>query len=587
VLLGDSITANNGQTTATQESDAGFWNHAMVYMGQRIPVIANAGIGGQGCATMLARLSTDVLALRPQYAMVMCGTNDIATQSAASIIAAKTSIYDQIRAIGTRLIISATPPDAAWTDPTSIAKYQAVYAADNAYAAAHLDVIYAPMAEAIWTSLNNPVPLANTTADGVHPSRYGAALMGKAAAAAIVAALDTPPVAALVTKNTFDGNMLTNGLMTGTGGTLATCTGTVADSWTLTCSGGAAAVGSKVARTDGLPGEWQQIAVTGTTPPQGAAIVRLSQTTGITDFKSGETVQLYVEWQSDNNWTAMERFNAYVNFVGGDDSTLRTLNPEPADTTYQYNGSSGVWHSKPWLITGNATVINTYIEIQGQAGTVRIGRVQIRRVGVLGTTRLEQGGFPLSKTQMALNNVENTKLSTWTGSDAIRWLWKCTLSNSPVTIACYDDTATSGATTFTLRAGAGQASTRLFQLKNSAGTEVLGIGAAGTVEGPGYYGNADKFYLTGSNLLMASDFVAKFSSTTSQGGGVDVGFGRAAAGVLKITNGSSGLGKLAVVQATPSTSGDACTAGSIWTDASYIYVCTASGVIKRAALSTF
>jgi hypothetical protein len=30
-----------------------------------------------------------------------------------------------------------------------------------------------------------------------------------------------------------------------------------------------------------------------------------------------------------------------------------------------------------------------------------------------------------------------------------------------------------------------------------------------------------------------------------------------------------------------------CTAGTIWWDTSYIYVCTASGTVKRAALSTF
>jgi hypothetical protein len=30
-----------------------------------------------------------------------------------------------------------------------------------------------------------------------------------------------------------------------------------------------------------------------------------------------------------------------------------------------------------------------------------------------------------------------------------------------------------------------------------------------------------------------------------------------------------------------------CTAGTIWWDANYIYVCTASGTVKRAALSTF
>ncbi len=46
-------------------------------------------------------------------------------------------------------------------------------------------------------------------------------------------------------------------------------------------------------------------------------------------------------------------------------------------------------------------------------------------------------------------------------------------------------------------------------------------------------------------------------------------------------------GTLIVGQSTPASSSAACTAGQIWTDATYIYVCTANSVIKRAALSTF
>ena len=39
--------------------------------------------------------------------------------------------------------------------------------------------------------------------------------------------------------------------------------------------------------------------------------------------------------------------------------------------------------------------------------------------------------------------------------------------------------------------------------------------------------------------------------------------------------------------ATPTTSGDTCTAGTFWADANYLYVCTATNTIKRAALSAF
>lgn len=44
---------------------------------------------------------------------------------------------------------------------------------------------------------------------------------------------------------------------------------------------------------------------------------------------------------------------------------------------------------------------------------------------------------------------------------------------------------------------------------------------------------------------------------------------------------------MAVQQSTPGSSSAACTAGQIWTDASFLYVCTATNTIKRTALSSF
>ncbi len=44
---------------------------------------------------------------------------------------------------------------------------------------------------------------------------------------------------------------------------------------------------------------------------------------------------------------------------------------------------------------------------------------------------------------------------------------------------------------------------------------------------------------------------------------------------------------IATPQATPTGSSAPCTAGQIWSDASYIYVCIAPNTIKRAALSSF
>lgn len=103
--------------------------------------------------------------------------------------------------------------------------------------------------------------------------------------------------------------------------------------------------------------------------------------------------------------------------------------------------------------------------------------------------------------------------------------------------------------------------------------------SSGAFFGPtGFYGEA---------LVFPNDEGMAFSSTGSAGGALDSGVRRADAGNVKITDGASGLGKIVVSQTTPSASSDACTAGAIWADATYIYACTASGTIKRAALTTF
>jgi hypothetical protein len=90
-----------------------------------------------------------------------------------------------------------------------------------------------------------------------------------------------------------------------------------------------------------------------------------------------------------------------------------------------------------------------------------------------------------------------------------------------------------------------------------------------------------------NGAVVGNSRVYGFSSTGGYAGAVDAAIARAAPAVIQVTNGSTGLGRIALDNSTPSASTNACTAQSIWADANYVYVCTASGAIKRAALSTF
>ncbi len=105
-------------------------------------------------------------------------------------------------------------------------------------------------------------------------------------------------------------------------------------------------------------------------------------------------------------------------------------------------------------------------------------------------------------------------------SSGVLGLSKMTCTDSPVTCQAYDDTATTGATTFTLRAGAGQATTSLFTWLAAGGTTDVAA--------------------TGTALNVRSDFLHAWSSTTDATGAKDLGLYRNAAGTLEVNNGVAG-----------------------------------------------
>jgi hypothetical protein len=95
------------------------------------------------------------------------------------------------------------------------------------------------------------------------------------------------------------------------------------------------------------------------------------------------------------------------------------------------------------------------------------------------------------------------------------------------------------------------------------------------------------------NTIPLWTWTASVAGTWDRDGGVD----RRAFQSTKVLVGGPGITvvelpdktQLSVdaTQFTPPSSTAACDRGAIWSDATYIYVCVASGTIKRAALSTF
>ena len=120
------------------------------------------------------------------------------------------------------------------------------------------------------------------------------------------------------------------------------------------------------------------------------------------------------------------------------------------------------------------------------------------------------------------------------------------------TLTLYDDTATTGVTTLVVRAGvAGDGwPTQLLDFRNNAGTSLGGVAIN---SGPSISMWADDFrsdsggtafLINGSaydSMYMRNTFSLKWSAGYASSAG-DIGLARASAGILKVTNGSTGYG---------------------------------------------
>ena len=108
---------------------------------------------------------------------------------------------------------------------------------------------------------------------------------------------------------------------------------------------------------------------------------------------------------------------------------------------------------------------------------------------------------------------------------------------------------------------------------------------ANTIIQMGLAGSATGYLQVGASIPLA------WSSSNDAGGAADIGLIRSAAGVVKVTNGSSGDGTISgqhrLVGTAPATASSTGTAGDVRYDASYIYICTATDTWKRAALTTW
>jgi acyl-CoA thioesterase-1 len=162
VALGDSLTSGYGDPGPS-------WPSRLDTQDPYLRLLHNAGVPGDLTAGMKSRLSSDVLAYKPDVLFVMGGTNDIGRYvSTATTIANLRAIIVAAKAKGITVVMMTIPPDSypSLAGQINSLNSQIVHLG-NSYVLAVVDVHAA-------LSTSDGVYVPKYTVDGVHFSAAGA-----------------------------------------------------------------------------------------------------------------------------------------------------------------------------------------------------------------------------------------------------------------------------------------------------------------------------------------------------------------------------------------------------------------------------
>lgn len=381
--IGDSISARAGVVTNStggkdmRDLSWQFW--ANCYLAQRLEPVVDYAIGGKWTTHMITEQLPQVLAAPTTYCTVLGGTNDIGNSTpSASVIANLEIIIDTLVAAGIRPIVGELTPRGD-LNPTAYGELQKVNAWIRQVAPRHGAWIvswFAAMSDA------NGVPRPDVHLDGLHPTAYGAEIMGRKFAQAVDGLI--PAVDRLPSSNAESPGVViaSNPMMTGTGGTISTGgTGEVAASWKVGAWSGDtfAASLSKVPRTDDVLSDWQQIEVTDSASAQMYQIVSTTSR-----WATGDQFEVFMEIEADPDLDAPTGFEVWAfcqpsgrvsaAFAVADAGTRKAV-PHAGVLS-----APPVVRVPPVTVPEGTTQIWALVRVKGDSGTLRVGRVALQKV---------------------------------------------------------------------------------------------------------------------------------------------------------------------------------------------------------------
>lgn len=407
-VLGDSISEQNYTGDDFSEKGYAVWASILSNGGLAFDNSLNFGVSGDKAADALLRVG-DVIAARPAFCAVLIGTNDIgsgagdAITTYASMIASIEAIYDALIRAGICVIaIPILPKSDAAQSATKQAQLNRVNTWIRRYCFSSTDkiILADPFESLVDYTLTTGVPIGGhaggttaMTTDGVHPSKRGAWLIGKAIVDALGSRISSIRLLQHSTNDTYDathnptGNLLANGLFTGTTGTDGQgASGDFGTGWTAASTlATGTIVGSKVNKTlsngQTIPQQRIVCAAPGGATGEILSLTSALVTTGFTagvDTVYGE-IEVTVSGITANSLISIE-------FAVGDGT--KTVNALLKST----NGFlpnvewSGLLRTPEFVITSGATSMfarpRVYIDgtVSSAGVTVDFGRAAIRKV---------------------------------------------------------------------------------------------------------------------------------------------------------------------------------------------------------------
>lgn len=414
-LYGDSISANSDQAATPQyyaASGGGYGTWLNVYSNYRVyraPQTNNFGVSGDTTTSMLARIS-NVTGAGCHIVVFQGGMNDIGSGSGAicnSTTANLKNIFTTLLNAGMTVIDTTIFPrsgSALWNaTQTSTAicinnwrKEFARAQANRGYYLVDLNLSMTDPTSATWAALPNYLQ-----SDGINPSVLGGSAMGYAIAQVINAMVPPWLTPVLTNSDTFDavnnsrGNLLPNAAMTGTTGTINTCTGTAATGMAVTSSGFTGATGTCVLSVPTLSNnvKAQQIVLGGTmTAVQSMDITQSVATPG--NIAGGDTVRGVIWVNTSTTITNVGALDAFMALTVGGTTTFHhafqpgtiALPGNGFQPSYSFAGGNWVpLMTDSFTVTGAAT--SAYLDIHlgnavagAIAGTIQTCCWELRKV---------------------------------------------------------------------------------------------------------------------------------------------------------------------------------------------------------------